>query len=216
MSEQWRADKMKRNILVVKTQTIYQDHQFEWFVSSTDVDLEETILSHAEYLERGLMEQDPSYQQPIPYALIVNPQTKCVIAYQRGGNNSATGEHRLYERRSLWVWGHVEQDEQDTPNPLDATIRKEVQEETGLTTIDQCTIIWYINDNSDQVGKVHLGVVYLITTSDTNVTVVDGEMQQVYFKTIQEIDDMITSDYYDVESWSRIVREHCKSLIEKL
>ena len=73
-------------------------------------------------------------------------------------------------------------------------------------------MIGYLNDNSDEVGKVHFGVLYVLYTHDSDVQIGDGELEQVFFKTKDEIDNIMNDANCDVESWSRIAREAYKQL----
>lgn len=212
MSDALRQEKMKKKILVVETDTLYHNKQFEGFCSINEYDFESTILNNFEYQERGLMEVDDDFQQPIPYAIVVNPCTNKIIAYQRGGQNSGTADSRIFWNWSLWVWWHIEREEKDAVNPMHTTIVKEIKEETGIESITECKIIWYINDNSDIVGKYHLWVIYLIFTNESEVHVVDGEMEKVFFMTKDEIEDILLSEDCNMESWSKIVWENCKSM----
>lgn len=213
MSQQQREEKMKRKILVIKSEVLYNDKQFEGFCSAWDYDFEQIILKNFEYQIRGIMETDASYQQAIPYAIIVNPNTNKIIAYQRGWNDSVAGETRLHGKRSLWVGGHIELEEKDSPNPLHATLIKEIQEEIGVKSLLNVKVIWYINDNTDEVGKVHFGILYVVYTDENNVHIGDGELKQVFFKNIDEIEEIMNSENCDVESWSRIAREAYKNMM---
>lgn len=212
MSESLREEKMKKKILVVKSDVVYKDKQFEWFCPVDEFDFESAILDNFEYQERGLMEVDDNYQQPIPYALVVNPTTEKVIVYQRGGKDSGTWDERIFWNRSLWVWWHIEREEKDAINPMHATILKEIEEETGIKSIIDMKVLGYINDNSDVVGKYHLWVIYLIFTDETKVAVVDGEMEKVFFKTKNEINTIMNSTNHRMESWSKIAWNTCKNM----
>ena len=207
-----REEKMKRQILVVKAETLFQEKKFEGFLAATEYDFEKIILNSFEYQIRWDMEINPDFQQPIPYAIVVNPTTKKIIAYQRGNNSWVSWEQRLYNKRSLWIGWHIELEEKDAHNPLQATLIKEVQEEIWLDSIDSFEVIGYLNDNSDEVGKVHFGVLYVLYTHDSDVQIGDGELEQVFFKTKDEIDNIMNDANCDVESWSRIAREAYKQL----
>lgn len=199
-----KEEKMARKILVVKADTLYKDKQFEGFSPAEDYNFENIVLENFEYQTRGEMEIDSSFQQAIPYGIIVNQTTNKVIAYQRDGTNS--GEQRLHNKRSLGLGGHIEVEEKDAQNPLQATLIKEIREEIGLDNITGLKIIGYLNDNSDEVGKVHFGVLYVVYTDDTEVEIGDGELEKVFFKTPEEIDELMNDPTCDMESRSRIAR----------
>lgn len=211
MGTQSREDKMLRPVMVVKSNTLYQNHQFEWFIPQNDANLEDLILSNFEYKERGIMEEDASYQQPIPYVIIINPKTQKIIAYQRWSSTSTSGEQRLYGKRSLWVGGHVEIEQKDSNNPLQATALQEIKEEIGLENISKITSMGYINDNSNPVGKVHIWVIYLAETPEEEINIWDGEIAKVGFFSKDEIEEIMNSSDCDVESRSRIAWDAYKN-----
>lgn len=68
------------------------------------------------------------------------------------------------------------------------------------------TLIGYINDNSDDVGKHHLGVVFTVNLDDLPVSVQmkEAELTTVGFLDLNEIDTE------KAESWSRIVLDHLR------
>ncbi len=200
---------MKREILVVNTATLFEKRLFSWFSSAEEFDYEKIILDHFEYRVRGDMEIDPSFQQPIPYALIWNPTTQKMIAYKRWSDESTSWEERLFWKWSLWVWGHIELDVKDTKNPMYETVFQEIEEEIFLKKDELKTVevLWYINDNSDEVWKVHVWVLYLVTTDVDTVSINDGELEKVYFLSLDDIRQIINSEDAEMESWSRIAFE---------
>ena len=109
--------------------------------------------------------------------------------------------------------GHIEREERDKPNPLQTTILREIQEETGLSSMTSIEIIGYINDNSDDVNKVHFGIVYIIYTNDNDVNIMDEENIQIHFKSKDEIEQIMQSPNCNIESRSHIAREAYKTII---
>ncbi|MCA9060962.1 MAG: phosphoesterase, partial [Planctomycetaceae bacterium] len=91
------------HVLVIPTAVFHDVGHFQGFSSEIDRYLD-VILdpTHASYLPRNQMEQDPSYKQLIPYCVF-----RCngeVFYYQRG---TEQGEARLHAKRSVGVGGHV-------------------------------------------------------------------------------------------------------------
>ncbi|NND64421.1 MAG: DNA mismatch repair protein MutT, partial [Gammaproteobacteria bacterium] len=76
-------------ILVVKTSVLFEDKQFEGFLSRDDFDLTKTVLKHYEYQKRtDELEEDPSFQQIISYCWVVNPKEKTVLLYRRAADEN--------------------------------------------------------------------------------------------------------------------------------
>ena len=92
-----REEKMLREILVIRSSILYKDfHKWRpWFIPYDEIDFENIILQNYEYKQRGKIEEDLSFQQPIPYVIIRNPSIDRFIAYQRWNINSPVAENRL-------------------------------------------------------------------------------------------------------------------------
>jgi len=111
--------------------------------------------------DRAALETDPTWQQIIPYAVLVDLQDR-PWAYRRTG-----GDPRLQERRSIGVGGHVEQE--DDRGGLLATARaalarelaEELQEFPQQMTAHALPVAW-IHERDSAVGRVHLGLVFVI------------------------------------------------------
>ncbi len=211
MSTQHREAKMLRDILVVKSSVLYTDETPWGFVPAADVEWEDQAIQHYEYKMRWDMEEDLNYQQPIPYVIVHNPELDKFVAYKRGSSESTSGEQRLYGKWSLWVGWHIERDQESDANPIRSTAIIEIEEEIGLSDIENLTLLWYIRDKTVPVNLYHLGMVYVATTHTPDVETVDGELEQVYFKSADEIDELMNSPEVDMESRSRIARDAYKA-----
>ena len=155
--------KFDEMITVVPRKLIFKDeaYQFDGFKSIQDEETKyiyETI-SQFETKRRGDMEEDPSYKQLISYCILENEDDE-VLVYER---LSGGGESRLHGLSSIGVGGHMN----DVPEAVtvEEVIRenaaRELEEEVGLNKQDVANmeLIGFINDDQDEVGKVHIGVV---------------------------------------------------------
>ncbi len=199
-----REEKMLRDVLVVKSSLIYTPETSWWFITANEVDFESKVIEHFEYQQRWKMEEDLDYQQPIPYVIIHNPEINKFVAYKRGSSESTSWEVRLFGKRSLWVWGHIERDQENEVNPMRSTAKIEIEEEIWLNDISDLKLLWYIRDKTVPVNLYHLWMVYLATTETKDMSVVDGEIEQVYFMTWEEIDSLMENTDIEMESWSKI------------
>lgn len=121
------------------------------------------------YAERDPAESDPSLKQLIPYMVLVRPLSGEVFCYRR---HSSGRENRLHERWSIGVGGHVEPQDGNrdhiTREDYYAGALRELKEEVGLTlnrNVLAGSVAALLYDDSDDVGKVHFGVVHLLFTS---------------------------------------------------
>jgi len=215
MSDTYREEKMRKEILVVPTEMLLDWVDKRWYVSHTQIDLESKILAHMEFHVRWDMEQDSSYQQPIPYGIVRNPKTRKMVGYKRWDANSINGEERLHGKWSIGVWGHVEKHEVEwEQNPLYATILQEVAEEIHLSwdQISHVKLLWYIKLDGG-VEEYHVWVVYLIATTAETIQINDGEIESVYFLSIDEIEKIIHSSNAELERRSDLIMQNFESFV---
>jgi predicted NUDIX family phosphoesterase len=115
----------------------------------------ETFVVAAErvgrYEPRAEMERDPSFKQIIPY--LVLRDGACYFLMQR---TNAGGDARLHGRYSIGVGGHL--------NPGDGGLlgglRREWAEELIADFVPEFRLVALLNDDTTEVGAVHLGAVY--------------------------------------------------------
>ncbi|MGJ8663202.1 MAG: hypothetical protein ACSHWU_06100, partial [Marinicella sp.] len=119
-------------------------------------------LNHIWVGPRPHLEEDEHFKQIIPY-VILSYQGKIAV-YQR---TKKGGESRLHNLNSIGFGGHMDAfDMVYDPNGdlnLDKTIeqsaQREIDEELVVSDIVSKTKLGYIIDNSNPVGRVHIGVV---------------------------------------------------------
>jgi len=209
-------DKMEREIMVVKNDKLFANTERKTgFYSETEADFEKQILENYEYMVRKNAEVNFDYKQPIPYAVVMD-ENGYVFVYKRWGANSNAGESRLHSKISIWVGGHIEKEEENSENPVYDTLIREVEEELNVKkdNIKEIEVLGYINNDEDDVNKVHIWVAYLIHLNNSNFDLLDGEIENGEFISLKELDEMISSWNYDVEPWSQILTEPLKSKLK--
>lgn len=172
---------------------------------STIEDYESRILEYKKFLRRGDLEIDSSHKQPIGYAIIFNPETKKIYAYKRAAHKDDYNETRLHGKWSIGIGGHIEKEIDKTDNPIHSSLLREVDEEVIINGSQNIKVIGYINDDNDDVGKVHFGIVYLIETDSDDVfpnESVHGQMMS-----LEEIKNIKDSPDSVLEGWSEIALE---------
>lgn len=155
---------------------------------------EQIVRENGEFRRRGDMENDPSYKQIIPYMVFRFMDRYFLM--QRSGQG---GEARLYNRYSLGIGGHI--NKQDLAG---ATImewaRREFDEEVDYRGQFTFKALGLLNDDTDEVGQVHLGYVTLIEGTKNQIQIRD-EHQSGKLTTLSEIRDV----YDSMETWSRFL-----------
>ena len=112
------------------------------------------------FLPRAQAENDPSHKQIIPYALIVHDDT--VLHYVRG---KKAGEQRLVAKGSIGIGGHMNDTDESLfawdENAYRAGVEREVNEEMKIESTFEDRIVALLNDDTTEVGRVHLGIVHV-------------------------------------------------------
>jgi predicted NUDIX family phosphoesterase len=114
------------------------------------------------FLPRAQAENDPTHKQIIPYALIAHGDT--VLHYVRG---KKAGEQRLVAKGSIGIGGHMNDTDEDFWNvAIDeaayrAGVEREVKEEITIESPFEDRIVALLNDDTTEVGRVHLGIVHV-------------------------------------------------------
>lgn len=151
------------------------------------------------FLSRDLAEEDPSHKQIIPYAIFRYGDR--FLHYVRGGGS---GEKRLAAKGSIGIGGHINDTDFATASLDKDTyttgVDREIDEELNIAGTHTQEILGLINDDSNEVGKVHLGVVHLFTLESDEVTAAEDNIHDLQFLTLAELSER--SD--QLESWSQI------------
>ncbi|MDF2376193.1 MAG: hypothetical protein P1U81_08110 [Verrucomicrobiales bacterium] len=160
-----------------------------------------TILDPANnhFLGRDLAEEDPSFKQIIPYAIFRHEDR--FLHYVRGGKS---GEKRLAAKGSIGIGGHIN-DTDYAASSLDRDtysigVEREIDEELNIEGDHTQEVLGLINDDSNEVGKVHLGVVHLFTLESAQVTAGEENIESLEFLTLEELQ----ARHDRLETWSQI------------
>jgi predicted NUDIX family phosphoesterase len=163
-----------------------------------------TVLNPANnlFLGRDQAEADFGFKQLIPYVVLRYKES--LFSYVRGKKSS---EARLVAMRSIGVGGHIEPVDQslfssDRDMYLEAA-RREVSEEVRLDSPYHESIVALINDDSTDVGKVHLGIMHIWDLAEPKVTKREGLITQSGFVPIESL----KANLEELETWSRIALE---------
>jgi predicted NUDIX family phosphoesterase len=151
------------------------------------------------FIARAEAENDPAYKQIIPYALIVFENT--VLHYVRG---KKAGEQRLVAKGSIGVGGHMNETDESLfamdEQAYRAGVEREVNEEIKIDTPFEDRIVALLNDDSTEVGRVHLGIVHLFRLQEPKVQKREAMITGLAFLTKDEL----AAKRESLESWSQI------------
>ncbi len=157
----------------------------------------QTILDHHQFLPRPQAEEDFSYRQIIPYVVIRQGDRAFLLRRLKKQT-----EKRLHGLLSLGVGGHINPPDEAAANVLEAGLRRELQEEVDLASIDRLQFVGVINDRSSEVSRVHVGLLYLLDTQGP-VSVRETEKMAGEFVPISDLPALAG----EMETWSQIALE---------
>jgi len=167
-------------------------------------DILKRIVQNGVFRKRKELEEDPSYKQIIPYAIISNSES--FYLFKR---TSKQTEKRLHNKLTLGVGGHM--NPRDTTEPKDQylinELKREFFEEVKLLNgclIEDIEFIGFINDDSISVGSVHIGLLYNIHVSNKDVVINETDKM-----TAEWIDKPDLAEFYEgMETWTKITFDY--------
>lgn len=181
-------------ILVVKRDKLFPTHAFQGLQPISDHYIT-LIQKEREFLPRNLMEEDPSYKQIIPYLIFKFEDTYFMM--QR---RSASSEQRLKNKYTLGIGGHMRQEDMQHGATIFDWAQREFDEEISYKGNLNIKPLGMLNDDSNAVGQVHLGLVLLLEGDRPHIAV----RSELKSGTLVSLHDCL-SYYPDMESWSQII-----------
>ena len=168
------------------------------------------IVQNGLFLRRSELEEDPSFKQIIPYAIISNKepersgvrQSQSFYLFKR---TSGQTEKRLHNKFSLGVGGHMNPGDsmESKEQYLIDELKRELYEEVRLLNgclIEDIEFIGFINDDTISVGSVHIGLLYNIHVSNKEVYINETDKM-----TAAWIDKSNLAEFYEgMETWTKI------------
>jgi predicted NUDIX family phosphoesterase len=144
-----------------------------------------------EYRPRNEMERDPAWKQVIPYLVLRDGDDYFLMRRTRGGR-----DERLHDRFSIGVGGHL--------NPGDGGLGpgllREWQEELVADFVPRFEPIGLLNDDTTDVGQVHLGVVFVADAGGRPVDIRETHKLTGAFASPARVGDVADR----LETWSLI------------
>ena len=153
------------------------------------------------FVPRSQAEADPTHKQLIPYVIMTHGGK--YLSYVRGRR---AGEARLVGNRSIGIGGHI--------NPADdmplfsadfhetylSAVEREVAEEVSVDAGHTDRVVALLNDDSNEVGQVHLGIVHYWTLETPKVSKREQMITQMAFVSPAELHEVRDS----LETWSQL------------
>lgn len=205
---------MVKEVMVVKRGTLFKGPVFQGFISNEERDFLSLILDNFEYKDRDeSLEINPAYKQIVPYIVLINPNDKKVFGFKRFKKMPGIHETRLHNRFAIGLGGHVDKQEEEIDVLTDAMMR-ELKEEVKMENYPVPNIVGFVNDEKDEVGTVHFGIIAVAETLE-NVSKMEegGEVYDEKFYTPEEIDSLLNSGI-DVDGWTKLSWQFIKEYLK--
>lgn len=152
------------------------------------------------FLARPAAEEDPSHKQIIPYLVI-----RCGDRYLHYTRGKSGGEARLHAKGSIGIGGHINDGDTHAahfdPAAYNRAVERELHEELVMPSAYRSTVAALLNDDSTEVGRVHLGVVHLIDVETPEVEAREDAIRDIEFVGKEEL----KARRERLEVWSQIV-----------
>jgi len=200
----------EEQVLVIKREVLDKFGTFHGLMFDVQRYLKEIFAPGVcSFIPRPLAEKDPSFKQLIPYVIM-----GCGGKYLTYVRGKRAGETRLVSKRSMGIGGHI--------NPIDAmsmfnasfydtyldAVVREIAEEVNVNTVYTNKIVALLNDDTNEVGKVHLGVVHFWKLEAPKVERKEQMITQLEFMSAEELNKIKDT----METWSAL----CLDGIDKM
>jgi predicted NUDIX family phosphoesterase len=179
-------------VLVIPRRSIMADPG--WLGVTTDglESFEDLVAREGRYVVRSEAEHDRRLKQVIPYLVLRDGDRYFLMRRTRGG-----GDPRLHDLYSIGVGGHLNPED----GGLSGGLAREWHEEVVADFVPDFRLVGLLNDDTTEVGSVHLGAVYEGNADGRPVVIRETAKLEGRFASVDE-----TARVRDgMESWSRLV-----------
>ncbi len=161
-----------------------------------------SALMNPEFMEfrpRSSVEEDPTFKQLIPYAILQTGDAASpeVFQYTRG---KGQGEKRLHALRSVGIGGHISKEDADGEDLYRSGMMRELNEEMEVNAKFQEELVGFIYDDTSPVGRVHLGVVHRLTLDSDDARNRESELVESGFESVENMKQRLD----EFETWSQL------------
>ncbi|MFA6186523.1 MAG: hypothetical protein WC770_04835 [Phycisphaerae bacterium] len=205
----------EEQVLVIERKVVERIGMFNGLMFDVDRYLRDIFVPCVpRFMPRSQVEKDPAYKQLIPY--VIMSYNGKYLSYVRG---KRAGETRLVGNRSIGIGGHI--------NPIDAdnsslfaylyenylaAVAREVAEEVSIETNHTNNIVALLNDESNDVGSVHLGIVHYWKLDAPNINRREQMITQMTFMTSAELHGVFDT----LETWSGLCVKNLEEIENRI
>lgn len=186
--------KTDEKILVVKKNILFAYQTTQGIKPINFERYQKLITKHQEFLWRSKVEENTNYKQIIPY-LVFTHDNKFFVMKRK----SDASETRLQNKLSLGIGGHIKKQDLKKASIIDWS-QREFEEEVKYKGSLDIKALGILNDESDAVGQVHTGFVFMLHGDNSNISI-RSEHKEGYMLTLEEC----IAQYNQFENWSKFI-----------
>lgn len=160
---------------------------------------EALVAREGRFEDRAAMEVDRRWKQVIPYLVLRDGARYFLMRRTRAG-----GDARLHDRWSIGIGGHLNPGDGD----LAGGLRREWREEIEADFVPSFHLVGLLNDDSTDVGGVHVGAVYEAEAGGRAVSIRETDKLTGSFAAAADV----RAVYDGLETWSALVFDHLEAL----
>jgi predicted NUDIX family phosphoesterase len=186
-------------VLVIPRRSIMGDPG--WLGLTTDgmAGFEALVERTGEFRPRPEMEVDRTWKQVIPYLVLRDGSRYFLMRRTQAGTDA-----RLHDRWSIGVGGHLNPGDRD----LAGGLRREWREEVAADFEPDFRLIGLLNDDSTDVGSVHVGAVYVADAAGRAVAIREEDKLTGAFADPADVAAVLDR----METWSALVFAHLEAV----
>jgi predicted NUDIX family phosphoesterase len=182
-------------VLVIPRTTVMDDPGWLGLRGDNREGFEELVAREGRFRPRAEVEVDRTWKQVIPYLVLRDRDRYFLMRRTKAG-----GDARLHDRYSIGVGGHLNPGDGD----LAGGLRREWREEVQADFEPDFELVGLLNDDSTEVGSVHLGAVYVAEAAGRPVAIRETDKLEGGFAARAEVAAVVDR----METWSSLVFEY--------
>jgi predicted NUDIX family phosphoesterase len=187
------------HVLCVRRDEVFPEAASNGFLADGLDRIQRVLREGSFFMPRSEVEEDPSYQQVIPYVVFRHDNR-----YLLTRRLKASSEKRLRQLYSLGVGGHINPGDLENGDPIADGLKREWEEEVVYDGHFSTRLLGAINDQTTPVGRVHVGLIFLV----------EGDRPEISIREVDKLAgalfslDEMRSYYLDMESWSQLIFDY--------
>ena len=182
-------------VLVVPRASIMDDPGWLGVRAEGTAEFEAIVARDGFFHPRPAAEQDRRLKQVIPYLVLRDGDRYFLMRRTKAGADA-----RLHDRFSIGVGGHLNPGDGD----LAGGLLREWREEVEADFVPEFRLIGLLNDDSTDVGSVHVGAVYIADAAGRAVAIRETDKLSGAFAEPSAVAAVVDR----METWSALVFAH--------